>query len=115
MRSVTARQYNTDLRTASQRPNPPRGLTYVAETGYLSWTAPAGTIPFTHYNVRIDDDAGLPAHVLPAGTTRVQILDPCKVTVTAWNDVTRTESAPAYKDITAGWTGGATGGAIKYA
>jgi len=107
MSTVAQRQYARDVRLAYSRPKAPRNLVYNAETCELSWTGPIDGPAFTHFNIRLGDDSAAPAYRVPAGTTRLALYRNERVTITCWNDVVRTESAPARIDLdaTVAWTG----------
>ena len=95
MTMVGARQYNRDLRVETRRPGAPRNLSFNSSTMELTWLGPVSGPQFTHFNVRLDTDAGPSAMRLPAGTTSLFIGRRALVAITCWNETVKTESSAA--------------------
>lgn len=94
------RQYVNDLNIRRLRPKPVRDMRFDAATSRLSWTPPVLGPDYTHVKVRVDDDSAPAAYVLPKGGREVLIPFAAMVIVTTWNEISRTESEPAYLQCT---------------
>lgn len=115
---LQSRQYNRDLRIQTKRPAPPRNLVYDDDTQELSWTGPNSGPLYTHFNIRLDDDSAAPAFCVPIGTSRLVIQRSARVSITCWNEISRTESDAARLEVgsSAAWAGssGSTFGTVLF-